>query len=314
MNLKPNDILLNTYNNFFTQFPASSVFLLPAFISLEIYKSIKEEVIKYNDENILIINEKDDIDKLTKLAILMPSRITIAFNSDNLITLDSDFDFNNVPYDICCHMPNNISKWFSQSIPLFEAGLIQYCPNVFIEEMHSNKKREDIYLNAIQTNSYSFNRNDATFPNLIDKVMSIEIPYIYDVSLDDFCKIAANNYDILESFKIFFEKELRKIDFNNNNEKLDFELTLKEHLIKIKQIYKKDSLKIIKNLTIGAVTTVVASLFILQDIESIAKVFTGVSGGAGMIHFISTAFDYYIQRMSLREHDCYFLWLFHNDK
>ena len=298
-------------------------------LSKNLFLEMKSRSISYDKTNIIVVNENDDIDRVAKIATLMPSTTTITFETEKATDIGlvyDDFHHWNSG-EVCaqergfCHIPRFCEKnWVYEIAPLLESGLLQYYPNMFTETrfiylytfpLDGKYKDNDIDNQfLINTDTCTITNNDKEYTELAQKALEIEIPYIHDVSLKNYSEVAIYNKETLNNFKLFFNKELRKIDFSKIGEKAEFELELKNKLFQIGQKSQKELLKFVNKMVIGTLTTIVASLFIFQEIQELLKVIYGISGGGGIFLLASAAMDYIIQKIDFEGQNCYFLWLF----
>ncbi len=287
-------------------------------ICYDLYEAINDGVLDYDNSNFFVLNKSSDVNRAIKLSTLMPSTITLTNLNDIVVQIDHGitYDLNHCKtpdgnffseYEVLCHEP---PKGLITNCPdLFTEGIIQYYPNTAYYYLHPDGTTEFSMKNTIETPTGTIDTNSSNIANLMASSISLDIPYIYDVSIDDYGKIALNNADALFSFRKFFGKNICNIDWSSLNEKLDFEYELRKGIDDLTRYYKKESLKLGKSLVVGTLTTVLTSLFVFTDYSELLKCISGVSGGAGLIKFVSSIFDYHIEKAQIKGSEYYFLWL-----
>lgn len=276
-----------------------------------LYQAYKSKKINYDKSNFYVLSPESDIDRIAKISTLMPSTITFT-NLNRYITQINHgiwWDKNGyIDYEVLCHLPNK--ELFDKCGKLFSEGIIQYYPNIAYYIINPDGSEE---LSKKDTIEHPCGIVDATTDdikmNLLDCVLSLDIPYISEISISDFSDIAINNMDALNNFKRLFKKEILNLNFSKTNEKADFEYTLNSEVNKIGEKYKKDCSILRKNIVIGTVSTVATSLLVFPDINALMKCIIGLNGGKGLIKVIESIYDFHIEKATTKNKDFYFLWL-----
>lgn len=140
-------------------------------------------------------------------------------------------------------------------------------------------------------------------------MLSFEIPYLFETPIEDFSKIAIQNMDALRNFKSMFNKEICLLDMTKQKEKSDFEWTMNSEVKRIANDYRRESLKLKKNLIIGSIATATSVLLVLSDIGQLTSVLSSLTGGAGIYKLINDTVDFHINKTKIKEDNYYFLWL-----
>lgn len=274
--------------------------------------------INYENTNIFIVKENDDLDRISRLASLLPTKLTLTNVCQVVSQLDHGayFDCENkclVEWERYGFLPQqNFLKWFKGALPLLEEGIINYYPNTvtFLLYPDGSEKRDERL--TIKTTSTC-----ASCGQIINKdyqlshVAKLEIPYLYDISLENFGKISIENVDVLNNFRSFFAKTIAGVDFSKQKELADFQYSLQREVKSIEMTLKKEALKLAGSLTIGALTTIGASLILFHNLGELYNVILGLSGGGGVLQACHNIFAYQIEKISIKNEDCYFLWLLH---
>ena len=115
--------------------------------------------------------------------------------------------------------------------------------------------------------------------------------------------------DALRNFKSMFNKEICLLDMTKQKEKSDFEWTMNSEVKRIANDYRRESLKLKKNLIIGSIATATSVLLVLSDIGQLTSVLSSLTGGAGIYKLINDTVDFHINKTKIKEDNYYFLWL-----
>lgn len=296
-------------------------------LSLRLFQAYDIGVANFNDANLYIINTNDDIDLLTKKSIFLPVSPTISFQNDkSIVQIDHQQGYDietgeTCEYQFFCHLPNRekSSDWFWSVQPLLKSGIIQYIPNIVIDEELSNGRRKIIDQKyTIKTKEYTVSSKQDYLRKLGINSMQIDIPYINDIPLSLLSEISYDETDSFNRFKSFFAKNINSIDFSKTKEIVDFELSLKEEADRIGRNILSEQNKIerkhIMNF-IGTMTAIAITLIIFDDQQKLIECIMGLgSMGCGLKKFISDSSDYLIQKANLKNNDCWYLWLIKNSK
>lgn len=288
-------------------------------VCCELYNAFNNNHINYDNANFYVLHNKNNHDRIIKLATVMPAPITLTNLNDTVSQIDHGvfYDVSKdslgranylTEYEVLCHIPHK--GFFDNCSELFAEGIVQYYPNTAY-----------YILNPDGTGTYS--KENIVFPkaaidlvdtkdqiNYTEYALSIDIPYIYDVPLLEYSKMTIENIEHLQRFRKFFGKEIANINWAKQGERTDFEYELRKGVDDLTLYYKKECFKLRKNLLTGALTTIATSLLVFSDINELFKCVTGLSGGAGLIKFISSIYDFKIEKAQMEGSDCYFLWLF----
>ena len=97
--------------------------------------------------------------------------------------------------------------------------------------------------------------------------------------------------DALRNFKSMFNKEICLLDMTKQKEKSDFEWTMNSEVKRIANDYRRESLKLKKNLIIGSIATATSVLLVLSDIGQLTSVLSSLTGGAGIYKLINDTVD-----------------------
>ena len=115
--------------------------------------------------------------------------------------------------------------------------------------------------------------------------------------------------DALRNFKSMFNKEICLLDMTKQKEKSDFEWTMNSEVKRIANDYRRESLKLKKNLIIGSIATATSVLLVLSDIGQLTSVLSSLTGGAGIYKLINDTVDFHINKTKIKGDNYYFLWL-----
>ena len=278
----------------------------PAYFCYKLYADYLNKKIRYDNANFYVLSSNSDIERIAKVATLMPSTITFT-NYDRIVT---QID-HGLGYEVYCHLP--CKKLLEDCRSLFLEGIIQYYPN--IEYYIFNPDGTEGFIKKIAVEDPSgiieITQGDC-HANMLDCALSLDIPYIHDISISDYSDIVIGNADSLHNFRRLFKKEILKIDFSNKAELADFEYTLHSEVNKLGEQYKKDCSLFRKSLVVGTLATIATSLMVFSDMESLLKCVMGVTGGTGLLKLIDSVYDFHIQKTSINSNDYYFLWIIKN--
>lgn len=289
-------------------------------ICYDLYEAFNSGILNYDNSNFYVLHGSSDIDRAIKLSTIMPSTITLTNLNNVVVQIDhgvvvdpNHYDRSSgsflSEYEVLCHEP---SKGLISNCPnLFTEGIIEYYPNTAYYFMHPDGTTELSKKNTIEAPQGIIDVDPANTANLMAAAISLDIPYIYDVPIEDYEKIVLDNADSLFAFRKFFGKNISKIDWAKPSEQLDFEYELKKGIDDLTTRYKRESLKLKKSLVVGTLTTVLTSLFVFNDYAELLKCISGLSGGAGLIKLVSSVYDYRIEKAQIDNNDFYFLWLLH---
>lgn len=275
-------------------------------------------VISYEQSNFFIAQETDDMDRITKLAAMLPTKLTLT-NTRSIVTqIDHGVEYNKkirgyVDWESYGFFPSgDFRGWFQGALPLLNAGIINYYPNTveFIIYPDGNEEKDiSSTVSILDTCAWSGQIKNTAYQ--LSKISTLEIPYLYDVPLSHFGEISVENMDILKNFRQFFAKTITEIDFQKKKEIAEFQYDLSRNVRNIETAYKKEALKLAGSLTLGTLATVGASLFLFHDINVLYGTILGVAEGGGIVQAIQNIFAYQIEKVTLKNEDCYFLWLLH---
>lgn len=293
---------------------------LLSYLSVDLFRAYDSGYMDLNDSNVFLINTGDNIDFLTKRAMLLPTKPSISFQSKEIIQIDHyngcDIETGEKgEYQFFCHLPETDfgTDWFWSVKPLLESGLLQYIPNIVIDkELYDGTRKVIDTCYTIRTKECTISGKEQHLNDIGIQSLDIEIPYIDDIPLSLFSEISANKSDALEQFRMFFIRNINNIDFSKMNEKLDFELTMKGELYKIGDAIIREGRKIKRKSVFNGIATAMvcgATLYIFKEQQDLVKCLLGISGGSGLLKFISDISDYYIQKVDIENNDCWFLWL-----
>ena len=289
-------------------------------VCYDLYEAFNSGILNYDNSNFYVLNGSSDIDRAIKLSTIMPSTITLTNLNDVVVQIDhgvivdpNHYDRSNgsflSEYEVLCHEP---SKGLISNCPnLFTEGIIEYYPNTAYYFTHPDGTTELSKKNTIEAPQGIIDVSPTNIANLMASSISLDIPYIYDVPIEDYEKIVLDNADSLFTFRKFFGKNISKIDWAKPSEQLDFEYELKKGIDDLTTRYKRESLKLKKSLVVGTLTTILTSLFVFNDYAELLKCISGLSGGAGLMKLVSSVYDYRIEKAQIDNNDFYFLWLLH---
>lgn len=272
--------------------------------------------ISYKQSNFYIAQENENMDRITKLATLLPTKLTIT----NTCRIVSQIDHgvyrdarigDSVEWERYCFLPSgDFRSWFRGALPLLNAGVISYYPNTVDFLIYPDGKEEkDKAFTVEATDTCACSGQIKNKDYQLAKIAELEIPYLYDVPLSDFGKISIENMDALNCFRRFFAKNITGIDFQKENEIAGFQYELSRNVKDIETAYKKESLKLAGSLALGTLATVGASLFLFHDFNALYGTILGVAEGGGILQAFQNIFAYQIEKVTLKNEDCYFLWL-----
>lgn len=275
-------------------------------------------VISYEQSNFFIAQETDDMDRITKLATMLPTKLTLT-NTRSIVTqIDHGVEYNkkikgHVEWESYGFFPSgDFRSWFQGALPLLNAGIINYYPNTVDFIIYPDGKEEkDISSTVSIADTCVWSGQIKNKEYQLSKISTLEIPYLYDVSLSDFGEISVENVDILKNFRQFFAKTITEIDFQKEKEVAEFQYDLSRNVRNIETAYKKEALKLAGSLTLGTLATVGASLFLFYDLNALYGTILGIAEGGGVVQAIQNIFAYQIEKVTLKNEDCYFLWLLH---
>ena len=156
--------------------------------------------ISYKKSNFYIAQENDNMDNITKLATLLPTKLTIT----NMCSIVSQIDHGVyhdarikglVEWERYCFLPSgDFRSWLRGSLPLLNAGIISYYPNTVDFLIYPDGREEkDKEFTVEATDTCACNGQIKNKEYVLSKIAELEIPYLYDVPLSDFGKISIEN-------------------------------------------------------------------------------------------------------------------------
>lgn len=290
-------------------------------VCYDLYQAFSAGLIDYDNANYYVLNQNSNIDRTLKLSVLMPDTITLTNINPVVSQIDHGIYFdpekvneNNLrgdcEYEVFCHIPQK--ELITRCPELFTEGIIQYYPNIAYYFLNDDGSVTLSKKNIVDSPRGILEASATSNTDIFNAAISLDIPYIYDVPISDYGKIALDNLDALQTFRKFFGKTILNIDLNKNNERIDFEYELRKSINELTTSYKKECLKLKRNVTIGTLTTICLSIVAFSDFNELLKCISGISGGAGLTKLLSDIFDFRIEKVKLKGNDCYFLWLFRN--
>lgn len=284
---------------------------MPMRICYDLYKEFEAKRINYDNADFYIISEATDVERIVRLATLMPSTVTFTNLNNTVVQIDHGIwhDHNEIiSYEVDCHLPDN--HFFKNYKTLLSEGIIQYYPNTAYYIEHPNGKTEWSKVNTIDHPNAVIELNEQAPPSdLLNQMLSFEIPYLFETPIEDFSKIVIHNLDSLCTFKSMFNKELCSVDMTKQKEKADFEWTMNSEVKRLANEYRRESSKLKKNLIIGSIATATSVLLVLSDIGQLTSVLSSLTGGAGIYKLINDTVDFHINKTKIKEDNYYFLWL-----
>lgn len=281
----------------------------------------KQGIITYENEKFFIAEDNDDMDKLIRLAVFMPEVLTITNISSKVYKIDGSVFFSKETermheYELYCCLPERrFINWFLKTRELFENGLVKYYPNTLeiIKDVNGLDVANDSYMIKKEETYCTGCAVSGTIENTsypLSEIIKIEIPYIYDISLETFTQIVLDNLDQLKRFQIFFSANALNIDPNNKAEKLAFQYELQQNVLQIANAYKTDIAKVVKSFVMSSLHTLTVYLLICPDKEILLQNIIGLIGGYGILNIGSSIYDLKINKIKIKENACYLLWLF----
>lgn len=274
--------------------------------------------ISYEQSNFFIAQKTDDMDRITKLATILPTKLTLTNTCSIVDQIDHGIEWNKelqrfVEWERCAFFPSgDFCSWFQGALPLLNAGIISYYPNTVDFILYPDGKEEkDTSCTVSVADTCAWSGQIKNNKYQLSKISTLEIPYLYDVSLSNFGEISVENMDILKNFRQFFAKSVTEIDFQKEKEIAEFQYDLSRNVRNIETAYKREALKLAGSLTLGTLATVGASLFLFHDFNALYGTILGVAEGGGVVQAIQNIFAYQIEKVALKNEDCYFLWLLH---
>lgn len=292
---------------------AAACYFFNALISVEMWGGIS-----YEQSNFFIIKETDNMDRITKLATLLPTKLTLTNTCRFITQIDHGVVYDDelkrwIDRETYAFLPSgNFLNWLQGTLPLLNAGIVSYFPNsvdFLLYPDGSEKKDTSFTVELDNTCAYYGQVKNKDYK--LSKIAELRIPYIYDISLSDYGKITVENMDALKNFREFFAKNITGIDFQKEREIVDFQYDLSRSVKDIESAYKKEALKLAGSLVLGTLATVGASLFLFYDFDTFYGTILGVAEGGGILEACKNVFSYQIEKITLKNQDCYFLWLLH---
>ena len=281
----------------------------------------------YNNANVIIVNNEDSLEYITKRCILISEQLFISNNpcltpkkiykniADNLVAYEY-FSYNN--------NLSSLGNWIQNSRSLLINGMVTYVPNGYIKYYdcdsygsytYGSKYNEYINNVSITNEILSSSKKiitmskNSTF-NYIEPVLSLNIPVLDNIQMEDFSNITLENLEELQNFQAYLKHELLSIDNKNKTALEELSLNLQLQINDIKHKFNNTIYKYRINSAIGGIAIVTAVLFCINpNISEIIKVASGIGSGYGLIDFLRSNQEYFIANENLKNNNCYFLWL-----
>lgn len=144
----------------------------------------------------------------------------------------------------------------------------------------------------------------------ITPVLTLEIPVLDSIDMENFSNIALNNIEEMKSFQTYLKYSLLSINCKDDNQLQKLSLELQMQLNDIKRNYNKTIYRYRINSAIGCIAMVTAILFcITPNISEVIKIASGIGSGYGLLDLLQSNQEYFTLNENLKSNNCYFLWL-----
>lgn len=282
------------------------------------------DALKNSTNSIYITKDDNDLSYITKRCFLISDGLTLSCKSRKSIRFNVDYSTENDGYSTGYYsFNNNLNKlgiWIQQSRSLLIDGKLSYYPNTYaytyddkgymsmknVKTLTDLTNVSDSMISSHKLTTISSDCNNINF----EPVLALDIPIIDSIDLESFCNISLDNAESLNNFQTFLKHRLLSIDTITQSEIEKLSLELKLQLNDIKSNYKNTIYKYHMNTLIGGISTVTALLFLIApDISSLIQGAIGVSSTCGLLSFLKSSANYFIEKNSLKNKNCYFLWV-----
>lgn len=317
----------NFFKNISKEIYESPEKLASEFLYYLMHNFSQNNICDYNNANVIIVNNENSLEHVTKRCILISEQLFISNNPCLLPKkIYKDIGKNFIAYEYFSYNNNlsSLGKWIQNSKALLINGMVTYIPNGYINYYDCDAYGSytyggtfNEYINNVSVTNeiLSSSKKIITISknksfNYIEPILSLNIPILDNIDMEDFSNITLENLDELQNFQTYLKYELLSIDNNNKTalEKLSLNLQLQVNDIKHK--YNNTIYKYRINSAINCVATITAVLFCINpNISEVIKVAAGIGSGYGLINFLRSNQDYFALNENLKNNNCYFLWL-----
>lgn len=291
--------------------------------------------------NISLLSRDDALDDITRKSMLLTDTTLFGHDPKSVSKIQFDHKYRGVyrggdfghDFYYNAHCPNLslIGKWLINCKPLLESGDLFYYPKLEIKSVFGNFFERDpeytyfenhLFDAVIESQKllgcYTTNILKNRF---IETILSLDIPYIKNVNLENFSKICTDNYSDLEKFKDHMNNKFLEM-YNASNgefalgdiEKLSAQL--KCDINKISKDIKNLKSDKAFNAVGGVVATTTASLCIINpEINSILSNIMSVTPLAvGLFSTLKSLNEYIRAEKKVEDEQFLFLWSLSNIK
>lgn len=284
------------------------------------------------DENgyLTILSSDNNLESITKHALLIADSLYIVDRKSNksqhILRDTSTSDLGYITdYYVYNQDLNKLGKWIKESRTLLSNGIVSYIPSGYTRTYDCDNEGKRGYSGfLLNTRSLSYTRSKSIYTNklidlsgnidnaFLEPVLSLQIPVLKDINMEDFSNITLDNIDELKNFQTYLKHSLLSIRLDSNEiQRLSMDLQMQ--LNDIQKSYNNTIHKYKLNLAIGSIAMVTAILFSLNPkIDEIFKIASGVGSGFGLLDFLRSNQEYFSLKNELKLNNCYFLWALQN--
>lgn len=240
-----------------------------------------------------------------------------------------------ITYFLRCNDINELGNWLKSCRNALEKGRLFYVPDIFISQerisaygsrdLIEHEPLRDFTANLISSSKQLVQTENITSNNsailrgqnvkqfIIRRILEAEIPYIEDVNLETFTKIAEEEDDAFSAFKNHIQ--LKLVDLHKNEGSNFYEadlykisLELGEGIRKLNSDFDRLNQKTYFQ-SIGASIASVTVVLVAVNVEAFSILPELLGTGGGLLALSTVFADYITTKSDLTSSPYYYLWL-----
>lgn len=277
-------------------------------------------------QNIYVVPENEILENVSKKAILVSDSLCLMPKSNKNFMFFRDGS-HTISREHCVNINDiiELGTWLKSAKPLFINEKLFYLPQIYIKEVSrlsevlsfapKDINNQDIIKTLLDSASLSSSQKMRFAEQYMDKLLSINIPILDNVTMEDFSNITLENQLICNNFKNYLVNSLSNIDTKNKLALEKLALSLEKQVIDISHSYQKTRDKYLRKISVNFLTTITATLFCFTTISnaeilSALQNFIGSSASAaGIIPLTNNVLKYKSDITDIKQKECYYLWL-----
>lgn len=302
----------------------------PKVLAIEYIKFIEKyydyTTLEQKQQNIYLVPENEILENVSKKAILVSDSLCLMPNTSKNFMFFRDRS-HTISREHCVNINDiiELGTWLKSAKPLFITDKLFYLPQIYIKEESklskpfsftpNNINNKEIIKTLLESASLSFSQKMQFAEQYMNKLLSINIPILDNVSMDDFSNITLENQLVCNNFKNFLTNSLSDINVADKLALEKLSLSLEKQVIDISHSYQKTRDKYLRKISINFLTTITATLFCFtananSEILEALQTFIGAGASAtGFIPITNNFLKYKADITDIKQKECYYLWL-----